>query len=166
MPDRIKVGMANWKLAVDQDILVTFGLGSCVGLGLWNPHEKIAAMAHIMLPDSKQLPYRQEINPAKFADTALLIMLEKFTQLSIPKETLQAKIVGGANMFNFAGKPAVKDSMNIGQRNVVAVKERLRQAGIPILGEDTGGSAGRSVEFHAQSGIMKVRTALTGEREI
>jgi len=165
MSDRIKVGMANWKLAGEQDVLVTFGLGSCVGLGLWNAQAKIAAMAHIMLPDSRQLPYRQE-NPAKFADTALQVMLEKFAQLSIPKESLQAKIVGGANMFNFAGRPAMKEGVNIGQRNIAAVKERLRLAGIPILGEDTGGSVGRSVEFFAHNGVMKVRTALTGEREI
>ncbi len=164
--DRIKVGMADWKLARSQDILVTFGLGSCVGLGLRDEKTKTAAMAHIMLPDSKQLRFRQDTNPAKFADTALRLMLENFARLGIAKQQLQAKIVGGANMFIIAGTIAVEGNLKVGQRNVMAVKEQLEQTGIPVVGEDTGGNAGRSVEFFAESGIMRVRTALAGERDI
>jgi chemotaxis protein CheD len=166
MAERIKVGMASWKIAREQDVLVTFGLGSCVGLGLWDPLLKIAAMAHIMLPDSKQPRFRQEVNPAKFADTAVMVMLERFPQLGVPNTRLQAKLVGGANMFVFSGKMSSKESMNIGERNILAVKEKLKEAGIPLLAEDTGGSSGRSVEFLAETGMMKIRTALSGEHEI
>lgn len=166
MPERIKVGMASWKIARDEDVLVTFGLGSCVGLGLWDPEKKIAAMAHIMLPDSKQMRFRQELNPAKFADTAVKAMLERFPRLGVPVSRLQAKMAGGANMFVFQGKPSGKEAFNIGQRNILAVKENLKEAGVPVIGEDTGGSAGRTVEFFSQNGMMHIRTALTGEREI
>lgn len=166
MPERIKVGMASWKIAREQDILVTFGLGSCVGLGLWDPEMKIAAMAHIMLPDSKQTRFRQEVNPAKFADTAVSVMLERFPQLGVPTSRLKAKLVGGANMFVFSNRVTNKESMNIGERNIQAVKDKLKEADIELAAEDTGGSSGRSVEFFAENGIMRIRTALSGEHEI
>jgi len=167
MPERIKVGMASWKIARSRDVLVTFGLGSCVGLGLWDPEQQIAAMAHIMLPDSRQPRFRQEVNPAKFADTAVKAMLDHFPQLGVPIARLQAKLVGGANMFAFPGRNSGTEStLNIGLRNVQAVKEKLRESGIPLVGEDTGGSQGRSVEYYADSGLMHIRTALTGERDL
>lgn len=166
MPDRIKVGMACWKIARDEDLLITFGLGSCVGLGLWDKETKVAAMAHVMLPDSKQIRFRQDINPAKFADTALAVMINKLDKMGIPKSRLCAKIVGGANMFNFTSNTPGKEKLNIGARNVLAVKESLKLIGISLVAEDTGGSSGRSVEFSPATGIMRVRTALTGEREL
>lgn len=163
MPDKIKVGMADWKLAHNPDWLVTYGLGSCVGLGLWDAKEQVAAMAHIMLPDSKEARFRQDVNPAKFADTAMDVMFDYFIRNGIPPERLQAKVVGGANMFAFTNRLTVKNGMNIGQRNVLAVHELLRKMKIRILGEDTGGTSGRSVEFAAESGVMRIRTALSGE---
>lgn len=165
MSERIKVGMANWQLARNQEILVTYGLGSCVGLSLWDDLTRIGAMAHIMLPNSTQMRFRVESNPAKFADTAITVMLEQFDQLGIPRERLQAKLVGGANMFGFYG-PDPLDTMNIGQRNITATRAQLQQAGIAVRAEDTGGTAGRSVEFFSATGLLKVRTALQGEREL
>ncbi|NTV51550.1 MAG: chemotaxis protein CheD [Candidatus Firestonebacteria bacterium] len=165
MPDNIKVGMADWKIARLQECLVTFGLGSCVALALWDPQEKLAAMAHIMLPDSKLVRYRKEVSAAKFADTAIITMLAELNRLGFPKERFQAKVVGGANMFTFAGK-AIGGNMNIGQRNVIAVKEELVRYGIPLVGEDTGGTAGRSVDFFPETGVVRVRTAMFGERDI
>jgi chemotaxis protein CheD len=165
MPDKIKVGMADWKIARNLDILVTFGLGSCVALALWDNKEKLAAMAHIMLPDSKLIRYRQDVNPAKFADTALTTMLTELAKLGFTRDRFQAKLVGGANMFTFAGK-SVNGSMNVGQRNVLAVKEELTRVGIPLVAEDTGGTTGRSVEFYPGNGIMRVRTAMFGEKDL
>ncbi len=165
MPDKIKVGMADWKMGRNQDILVTFGLGSCVAVALWNAKDKVAAMAHVMLPDSRLIRYRQDVNPAKFADTALATMLQELAKLGFGKECFRAKLVGGANMFTFAGK-ANASSMNVGQRNVLAVKEELTKLAIPLVGEDTGGSSGRSVEFYALDGTMRIRTAMFGEKDI
>jgi chemotaxis protein CheD len=164
MSERIKVGMACWKIARDGDLLVTFGLGSCVGLGLWDEKEKVAVMAHIMLPDSKQIRLHHEVNPAKFADTALTAMLNRLQKMGIPKERLRAKIVGGANMFNFDNKPS--NSLSVGTRNIAAVKAHLKAEQIPLVAEDTGGSSGRSLEFSSSDGKIRVRTALAGEREL
>ncbi len=165
MPARIKVGMACWKIAKDGDLLVTFGLGSCVGLCLWDKTDKVAVMAHIMLPDSKQIRLHHEINPAKFADTALAAMLTRLTKMGIPKSRLCAKIVGGANMFSFESKTP-GTTLSIGARNVIAVKESLSSENIALEAEDTGGSSGRSVEFSSNTGKIRVRTALAGEREL
>jgi len=165
MPDKIKVGMADWKLARNLDVLVTFGLGSCVALALWDGKEKLGTMAHIMLPDSKLIRYRQDVNPAKFADTALAAMLAELAKLGYGKERFQAKLVGGANMFTFAGKTA-SGNMNVGQRNVAAVKEELAKIGIPLIAEDTGGTTGRSVEFYPADGVMRIRTAMFGEKDL
>lgn len=165
MPDKIKVGMADWKIARNLDVLVTFGLGSCVALSLWDSKEKVAAMAHIMLPDSKLIRFRQDVNPAKFADTALAVMLAELGKLGLSRERLQAKLVGGANMFTFAGK-AANGNLNVGQRNVVSVKEELSKAGIPLVAEDTGGTTGRSVEFYPGNGILRIRTAMFGEKDL
>jgi len=165
MPDKIKVGMACWKIATNGERLVTFGLGSCVGLGLWDEMTKVAVMAHVMLPDSKQLRVNSDVNPAKFADTALQAMLDRLNKMGIPKNRLCAKIVGGANMFNFENSKA-KINLSIGARNVIAVKESLKAEGIPLVSEDTGGSSGRSVEFSSIDGKLRVRTALAGERVI
>jgi chemotaxis protein CheD len=165
MPDKIKVGMADWKVGRDPDILITFGLGSCVALVLWNPQERLGAMAHIMLPDSKIIRYRQENNPAKFGDTAVPIMLAEMEKLGCRKEFLQAKLVGGANMFTFAGK-LISGNMNVGQRNVQSVKTSLEQKGVRLVSEDTGGTFGRSVEFYASTGLIRIRTAAAGDKEI
>jgi chemotaxis protein CheD len=165
MPDKIKVGMADWKMGRNQDILITFGLGSCVALALWNAKDKVATMAHIMLPDSKLIRYRQDVNPAKFADTALANMLQELAKLGFVKEMFRAKLVGGANMFTFAGKSTTA-GMNVGQRNVTAVKEELARLAIPLVGEDTGGTSGRSVEFYVVDGTLHIRTAMFGEKDI
>lgn len=165
MPDKIKVGMADWKMARKNDILVTFGLGSCVALTLWDGTDHVAAMAHIMLPDSKLIRYRQEVNPAKFADTAIEVMLVELAKQGFPKDRFQAKLVGGANMFTFAGKN-LGSGMNVGQRNVAAVKEELTKQGIALVGEDTGGTSGRSVEFYVANGVLRIRTAMFGEKDV
>lgn len=165
MPEKIKVGMADWKVARNDDILVTFGLGSCVALALWNAKEKVAAMAHIMLPDSKLIRYRQEVNPAKFADTALIAMMADLNKQGFSRDSFQAKLAGGANMFTFAGK-SISGNMNVGLRNITAVKEELNRMGITLVSEDTGGTSGRSVEFFAATGVLRIRTALYGEKDI
>jgi chemotaxis protein CheD len=166
MSERIKVGMARWEIGRGEDVLISFGLGSCVALGLYDAQSQTAAMAHIMLPDSKQFHYRKEANQAKYADTALLAMLEHFQSLGIARQRLRAKLVGGANMFIFPVRDGGQEGLNIGKRNIEAVKVELIKAGIPVTAEDVGGLLGRSIEFFAKNGKIKIRTALSGENEI
>lgn len=154
----IKIGMADLNVTKPPDILQTCGLGSCVGICLWDAVTKVAGMAHIMLPDSNQS--KSQGNKAKFADTAVPLLIEKMVEMGAHKTRLVAKIAGGAQMFSFYGK---NDIMRIGERNAEAVKMALKKEQIRLLAEDTGGNYGRTIEFSAVDGKLLVRTINVGE---
>lgn len=160
MANIIKIGMADLNTASPPDILQTCGLGSCVGICLWDPVTKVGGMAHIMLPSSQ---LGKISNQAKFADTALPVLINDMERLGALKPRLVAKIAGGAQMFSFYSS---NDIMKIGERNVEAVKEALKSAHIRLLAEDTGGSSGRTIEFHTDSGQLWIRTLNLGGKYI
>ena len=161
MSELIKVGMADYKVGRNPDSLISYGLGSCVGIALYDPLSKIGGLAHIMLPDSTQA--RSAENPAKFADTALPLMLDEIIRMGALKSRITAKIAGGAQMFAFAN---ATDIMRVGVRNAEAVKRVLRELDIRLLAEDTGGNYGRTVQIDLDTGAYKVKTIDKGEKEI
>lgn len=161
MPELIKVGMADYKVARNPASLISYGLGSCVGIALYDPVTKIGGLAHIMLPDSTQA--RSAENPAKFADTALPRMLDDMIRLGAVKNRVIAKIAGGAQMFTFAN---ATDIMRVGERNTEAVKAVLKKIDVKIVAEDTGGNYGRTVELKLDSGVYRVKTIDKGEKEL
>ena len=129
MNEVVKVGMADLKVIAEYGILTTLGLGSCVGIALYDKTTKIAGLAHIMLPSSKLIKNNQ--NKAKFADTAVELLLEIMTDMKASKRHITAKIAGGAQMFSF--KEKASELLNIGERNVLATIETLNQHNIPLL---------------------------------
>ena len=131
--EMIKVGMADLNVCRAPDAITTLGLGSCVGVVLYDKGAKIAGMVHVMLPDSTQI--RQNHNKAKFADTGIDALLAMMAKAGAKTTSLTAKIAGGAQMFAFNSS---NDMLRVGERNVQAVKEKLRSLGIRILAEDTG----------------------------
>ena len=143
----IKVGMADLKTGKAPDILTTLGLGSCIGIALWDSQTKIGGLAHIMLPDSTRI--RNNTNIAKFADTGIAELVQQMERLGVPRRRLVAKIAGGARMFEVSGKTSVG---NIGQNNALASKEKLRELGIRLVAEDTGLNYGRTVELDCNNG--------------
>lgn len=157
----IKVGMADLSTAREPDILTTLGLGSCVGIALYDPVVKIGGLAHIMLPDSKQIKNNE--NKAKFADTAIEVLLQQMINEGARKTRLVAKIAGGAHMFEFKN---MDDMMRIGTRNVMAVTACLEAYRIPIIASDTGSNYGRTVELHTATGVFVVKTIGHGVKEI
>jgi chemotaxis protein CheD len=161
MPELIRVGMADYKVGKSPATLISYGLGSCIGISLYDPQTKIGGLLHIMLPDSKQA--RASDNPAKFADTGLPLMLNDVIKAGATKTRLVAKIAGGAQMFAFAN---ATDIMRVGARNAEAVKKILRNMGIKVIAEDTGGTYGRTVSIDLVSGAYKVKTIDKGEKEI
>ncbi|MCP3031217.1 chemotaxis protein CheD [Halobacillus sp. A1] len=158
----VKVGIAELKIVEGPCVLRTSGLGSCVAVVLIDSSQSIAAMAHIMLPNSRFAKSGENL-PAKYADTAIellvRVMLDKGSQLA----RLKAKIAGGAQMFQFNN--AIR-TMSIGDRNVTAVKEKLQSMGIPLAAEDTGGNNGRTVEFDPLTDFLHIRTVHKGEKKI
>lgn len=159
--DKIKVGMADLKVARAPLILTTLGLGSCVGVALFDPKTKVGGLAHIMLPDSTQI--KTNSNEAKFADTAIAKLVECMENEGASVSRMVAKIAGGAQMFEFTH---VDESMRIGTRNVVAVKKMLELYSIPIIAEDTGANYGRTIELNTSTGILLVKTIGHGIKEI
>ena len=161
MPELIKVGMADYKVGRAPDTLISYGLGSCIGISLYDPQTKIGGLLHIMLPDSNQS--RANENRAKFADTGIPDMLEELIRMGAAKSRLVAKLAGGSQMFAFAN---ASDIMRVGLRNASASKEILKKLSIPIVGEDTGGNYGRTVHIDLSTGVYKVKTIDKGDKEI
>lgn len=153
MKEMIKVGMADLNVCVSPNALTTLGLGSCVGIVLFDSARKIAGLVHIMLPDSTKILNNE--NKAKFADTGIDTLISKMLALGADRRALVAKIAGGAQMFAFGSN---NEMMRIGDRNVEATKLKLSQLGIPILAEDTGANYGRTIEFYPENGELLIKS--------
>ncbi|MGE4271333.1 MAG: chemotaxis protein CheD [Desulfitobacterium sp.] len=160
MSNVISVGMADLKVAKAPDILMTAGLGSCIGICIHDPLQRVGGMAHIMLPTAGG---SNGGNLAKYADTAMDVLVEEILRLGAVKTRLRAKIAGGAQMFSFPGKPPV---LKIGDRNAEQVIVELKRLGIPLLVSDVGGNFGRTIHFDVGTGDLKVRTINHGEKVI
>lgn len=158
----VKVGIAQMDVVRVPQTIRTSGLGSCVGVVLYDETTKIAGMIHVMLPDST-LGKVDSLNVAKFADTGIDALIQLLKVEGVQPFRLKAKIAGGAQMFKFTSD---KDSMRIGPRNVEAVKAQLRKNGIPIVAEDTGGSSGRTIEFNPATSKLNIRTVNQGVTDI
>ena len=153
MGNMIKVGMADLKVCKAPDALTTLGLGSCVGVALYDPVTKISGLLHCMLPDSTQI--RNNSNVAKFADTGIDELIRQMVALGASKSRLVAKIAGGAQMFAMKTN---NDTLRVGERNVEAVKKKLSQMGIRLLSEDCGLNYGRTVEFYTENGDYVIKS--------
>lgn len=148
----IKVGMADLNICESPDSITTLGLGSCVGVVLWDPLVKVCGMVHVMLPDSTAISNNS--NSAKFADTGIDELMKRVLQKGAKKERLIAKIAGGAQMFAVQNNSSL---LRVGERNVEAVKEKLHSLGIELRAEDTGDNYGRTVIFYPQTGEYFIR---------
>lgn len=153
MGNIVKVGMADLNVCKSPDMITTLGLGSCIGIALYDPVTKIAGLAHVMLPDSTQM--KDNRNHAKFADTGIEDLLKKMIAAGASRARLVAKIAGGARMFEISSGSSIG---NIGERNAQAAKQKLRQLGIPLKGEDTGLNYGRTVELYAETGEFRIKS--------
>ena len=157
----IKVGMADLNVAAFPNRIRTTGLGSCVGVVLYDSLNKIGGMAHVMLPDSSLS--KGNINEAKYADTAIPRLIQQLEKLGAERRFLTAKRVGGAQMFAFS---TVNETMKVGLRNVEACKGILNRERIPVVAEDTGGNWGRTIELDSKTGQLSIRTVNQGEKKI
>lgn len=156
----IGVGLAEVRVTRAPNVLTSQALGSCVAVLMFDKRAGIGGLAHIMLPDSTRI--RHDGNKAKFADTALDLLLEKMVDRGAMKERITAKVIGGASMFR-TSDPLLTD---IGLRNTLAVRDRLKELKIKIVAEDTGGDYGRSVELWVATGKAVVRSMVKGTKEI
>ncbi len=156
----VRVGIAEGAVCSAPHHLRSTGLGSCVGVVLWDPSTRLSGLVHVMLPSA---PEREVAVPQKYADTGVRWLLQRLLQQGGNRGRLRAKIAGGAQMFVSASKA---DVMRIGPRNVEAVLNELEACGVLLESHDVGGNVGRTVEFDSLTGMLQVRTATKGIYQI
>lgn len=149
----ITIGIADLNVAKPPDTLITYALGSCVGICLYDQTVRVAGLSHILLPQSDQIPGNN--TPMKFADTAIPMLMMKLVAMGARQPNMKAKIAGGAQMFAAMSNASIA---NIGQRNVAAVKAALQKLRIPIVAEDTGANYGRTLLFSPEDFKMVIRS--------
>lgn len=143
------------------EVLVAYGLGSCVGVTLVDPESHLGGMAHVLLPASEGRPVGAA-SPARFADHGIDALLEVFAAAGTVKRRLIVKLAGGGSVLG----PANAAKFKIGERNAEAIRERLCFHGLSAIASDLGGAQGRTLELHIASGKTFVRTATSRATEL
>ena len=158
----VVVGMADMKHARDPgETLVTYALGSCIALVLYDPVAKVGGMLHAMLPMSSIDPAKAQVQPAVFVDTGVPLLFLESYKLGAKKERLQVKVAGGACTH---GDPE-KDLFQIGKRNVLMLKKLLWTNNVPLAASDVAGTESRTVLLDLETGRIRIRTP-RGEHEL
>ncbi|TSB46430.1 chemotaxis protein CheD [Alkalicoccobacillus porphyridii] len=157
MNETITVGMAEIACSNLYKPLRTSGLGSCVGVIIYQERSNFAGMAHIMLPYSS-ISSKKDHKIGKFADVAIPTLTDQLVHKGASLSLLKAKIAGGAQMFASSGN----EMMRVGERNVEAVKKILKEQNIPLVAEDTGGTNGRTITFDPTTHVLTIRTVHLG----
>jgi chemotaxis protein CheD len=152
----IRVKVADYAVAAE-GMISTIGLGSCVAIILYDAQAHVGGMAHVLLPNEAMS--RDRSNPAKFPSSAVPLLVNEMRLLGARVERIRAKIVGGASMF---GNLIPSGGINIGERNIAAVRGVLSEAKIPIVAEDVGADHGRSVYLYLDNGRVEVRSLKKG----
>lgn len=155
-----EVGMGQMKIDYSPAVLVTRGLGSCIGIVIYDGTRKIGGLAHPMLPTREN--YTFGIRPFRFVDQVVIYMVEELEKKGCKRYNLEAKLFGGAHMFGIFPKDSI---FNVGQRNIQTAKEILASLNIKITAEDVFGGYGRSVYLYLETGKVIVKTFFYGEKE-
>ena len=150
-PQKLTVGIADMKMLQWDGELITYALGSCIGICLYDPGVKLGALVHIMLPINMEAGRK---NTMKYADTGIRETLRQMEGRGARKARIVAKIAGGAKMFEVSGSSGLG---NIGQRNIESVRMNLRREGIHIVSENVGGTVARTLSFFPATGQGQIR---------
>ncbi|HMO66433.1 MAG TPA: chemotaxis protein CheD [Verrucomicrobiota bacterium] len=159
---RVSVGIGQLAISKDAtDVLVAYGLGSCIGISCYDPQTRVGGRAHVLLPNSEG-KRSEEREPARFADTGIDLLLKQLAALGASPRRMLVKVAGGAAVLG----PANAEKFKIGERNAEAIKERLKHHGISPVAVDLGGTKGRTLEVHIATGKTFVRTAASPASEL
>lgn len=156
----LKVGIGDMKFTRNSGTIVTYALGSCIGISFWDPFLHLGALLHIMLPEHTDA---KDSNLFKYADSGIHETIRKLTVFGMQKSRTKVKIAGGAKMFEIHGNA---DFGNIGARNIAMVKKILLEENMRIIAEDTGGSYARTMYLDVENGDVVIRTVGRPERRL
>ena len=155
------VDIADLRISADPSVeLVTYSLGSCIGVAIWDPVALVGGLLHYLLGDSTLAPDKARENPAMFADTGLPILFKTAYELGAVKRRLTVKIAGGAALF------ATSDQMNIGKRNYVMLRKIFWRNNILIESEHVGGCTSRTMRLDVATGRVTVENRKMGQIEL
>lgn len=153
MSRQVRVSISEYRVQRSPAVLISYGLGSCLGIAIYDAHIHFGGLAHTLLPQGRDGQSAQR--PGKFVDSAIETMVQELLNGGAARERLEAKICGGASMFS----PGDMDQKRaIGARNAQAARDTLERLAIPLVAEDVGGSHGRTVEFDLATGQLLVRS--------
>lgn len=155
------VRVADLRIGVADDVLITVGLGSCVAILLYDAEAKVGGMAHTLLP-SPALS-RVDGNPAKFPQSAVPRLIELMIADGARPGRITGRLAGGASMFAALAPPG---TVQMGERNLVAAREALSSHGVPLTGESVGGDFGRTVRLRVSDGRVEISTVSHGIQHI
>ena len=148
---RIIINVSDAKVSNNpEDVLITYSLGSCIGVCLYDSDRKIGGMLHYQLPDSKMNPERAQENPFMYADTGMKLLINKMLSIGANRQRMQVKIAGGAAM------DTGPKGFDIGKRNHLAIRKILWKNGMLINSEDVGGSYPRNLHINIENGMVTV----------
>ncbi len=155
------VGISDVKVSNNiNDTLVTYALGSCIGVAVYDPMVKVGGLLHFMLPESSLDAKKAGENPAMFADTGIPVLFKACYKLGADKKRMVVKVAGGASILDDA------NFFRIGQKNITAMKKLFWKNNVLINSEDTGNNYNRTVYVHVSTGKVFVKTAHNGMREL
>ncbi|WP_424017479.1 chemotaxis protein CheD [Halorientalis pallida] len=156
--ERVKVGIAEYEVTTSDATLTTSGLGSCLGVALYDDEAGVAGLVHVMLPSADGV---EDPNVAKYADTGIETLLLEMERLGASRDSVHAKVAGGSDMLDFS-----ENGSGIGVRNMKQVEATLDDLGVPLVSEDVGGDHGRSLRLDGASGDLTVKSANKGSKTI
>jgi chemotaxis protein CheD len=157
----IEVNMAAMEIAQSPARLVTRGLGSCLGITLYDPAKKIGGMVHPLLPDIEKAKIKS--NSSRFVNSAIRSMLAELEKRGSARNQLVAKVFGGAHMFGFITADSI---LNVGQKNIEVAQATFKELGITVAVQEVAGSFGRTIELNLEDGKVLVKTVSWGEKEV
>jgi chemotaxis protein CheD len=158
---KLIVNIADMKVTkAPGDTLITYSLGSCIGVAIYDPSVKVGGLLHFMLPDSQIDPQKAQRNPWMFADTGIPSLFKEAYKLGAEKQRMEVKVVGGSQIMDGSG------FFNIGRKNYMALREIFWTNGVPISAEDVGGSGNRTVSIELSSGKVLVKSSANEVREL
>jgi len=155
------VGVADMKVSNDlNDSIITYSLGSCIGLVLYDPQARVGGILHYMLPDSSIDRSKAKTNPFMFADTAIPRLFKQTYTFGAKKQRIKVYIAGGAEILDQSG------FFNIGKRNYMALKKLFFKNNVLIYKQDVGGNVNRTVRLEMATGDIYVKTSGSSEEKI
>ncbi|MFN0102761.1 MAG: chemotaxis protein CheD [Bryobacteraceae bacterium] len=153
----IVVGISEYRCSADKNAsIVTYALGSCIGVGAHDPVSGVGGLLHFLLPDSRQDPERALTHPASYADTGIPLLIRSMERMGADRRRVRVRLAGGARILNDNAQLAV------GKRNYLAARKLLWQMGVMVEMEAVGGTASRNLGITMETGEFWVQIGGAG----